>query len=61
MILSLAYALIGVSTRKMQGIHYSVVLLRYSIFAFSSILSIILIEAVITDQDIRIISVYSWK
>ena len=59
-ILSFAYAIVGVATRKMQAIHYAVVLYYYAVFAFFALLAILITESLINNDPLRLLA-YTWR
>lgn len=53
------YALVSVLTRKMQALHYSIVLFYYAIFSVLALMAILIIESYIKDEPLRILTL-SW-
>lgn len=53
------YALVSVLTRKMQAIHFSIVLFYYAIFSVIALSIILLIESAINQESLRVLTL-SW-
>ena len=56
---SICYSSVAVITRLLPGLHYSVILFYYSVFAMVSVAVILLLETLIKWQALRIMS-YDW-
>lgn len=57
--MSFCYSLISVLTRKMQKIHYSVVLFYYGVFSVVTLTVALVIESFVKDEPLRFIRM-SW-
>lgn len=53
------YALVSVLTRKMQAIHFSIVLFYYAIFSVLALSVILVAESVINGEPLRVLTL-SW-
>jgi len=56
---SSSYATVAVTTRKMQSIHYAVVLFYYSIYGFFVLGAIVVTQSFINNERIRLLT-YTW-
>ena len=50
---------VSVTTRKMQSVHYTIVLLSYAVFGVVALSAILILEAVIFTKELRIFQ-YGW-
>lgn len=57
---AVCYSLVSVLTRKMQKIHYSVVLLYYGAFSVVTLTSVLVIESFLNGEPLRFIHV-TWE
>ncbi len=51
---------VSVTTRKMQTVHYTIVLLSYALFGVLAISLVLAIEAILITDAVRMFS-YGWK
>lgn len=56
---SFCYAIVSVLTRKMQSVHYSIVLFYYAIFSVIALWLILLGESFYNDEPMRVLNL-SW-